>query len=315
MSASTHPAVTARARRLAELGVLGAVIVWSANFIVVKASIGVVGPLTFTGARYAVASLTLLAILHHRQGTIRPPAGQARILLGLGLLGFGIYQVVWTVGLTMIGAGDSALILAASPVLTALLAGTVGMDRLTPPKLAGALTAFAGVAVVIAAGQALALGSSLLGDGLTLAAAALWAVYTVGGTRILRRVDPLTASTWTVVAGTVILVPLGIAEAVLQPPSGVTPLTLAAVLYSGALAAGIANVLVFNAIRFVGPTRASAMQFLVPAGAVALGALLLSEPVGVAQVVGGAIIVLGVWLTRRPSVVPAVVRSRISSGA
>lgn len=315
MSAPARPAVTSRARRLAELGVLAAVVAWSANFVVVKASIGVVGPLTFTGARYAVASLTLLAILRYRQGAIRPPAGQARALLGLGVLGFGVYQVAWTLGLTAISAGDSALIVAASPVLTALLAGAVGMDRLTPPKLAGALTAFAGVAVVIGAGHELALGSSLVGDGLTLAAAALWAVYTVGGTRILRQVDPLTATTWTVVAGTVVLVPLGIAEAVLQPPSRVTPQTVVAVLYSGALAAGIANVLVFNAIRFVGPTRASAMQFLVPAGAVALGALLLSEPVGVAQVVGGAVIVLGVWLTRRPSVVPKVVRARISSGA
>jgi drug/metabolite transporter (DMT)-like permease len=57
----------------------------------------------------------------------------------------------------------------------------------------------------------------------------------------------------------------------------------------------------------------TAMQFLVPAGAVILGALFLQEPVGPAQVVGGAIIVLGVWLTRRPSVLPASRGSR--SGA
>ncbi len=78
-----------------------------------------------------------------------------RILFVLGLLGFGCYQVLWTTGLTQIGAGDSALIVASSPVLVALLAGAVGMDRLTAPKLAGALIAFAGVAVVIAAGQGL----------------------------------------------------------------------------------------------------------------------------------------------------------------
>jgi drug/metabolite transporter (DMT)-like permease len=64
-------------------------------------------------------------------------------------------------------------------------------------------------------------------------------------------------------------------------------------------------VFVFNAIRFLGPTRVTASQFLVPAGAVVLGAVFLSEPVGIAQVAGGAIIVLGVWLTRRPSILPA----------
>jgi drug/metabolite transporter (DMT)-like permease len=81
------------------------------------------------------------------------------------------------------------------------------------------------------------------------------------------------------------------------------------------LAAGIANVFVLNAVRYVGPTRATAMQFLVPAGAVVLGAIFLAEPVGLPQVIGGAVIVLGVWLTRRASILPASVRSRLSSAA
>ena len=76
----------------------------------------------------------------------------------MGALGFGAYQLLWSLGLTQITAGDSALLIAASPVFTALLAGAVGMDRLTTPKLAGALIAFAGVAVVIAAGHELSLG-------------------------------------------------------------------------------------------------------------------------------------------------------------
>lgn len=304
-----------RTRRLAEIGVLTTVLIWSFNFVVVKAAIGVVGPLMFTGLRYFVASATLLAILRWRNGSVRPPAGQGRILIGLGLLGFGIYQVMFATGLTQISAGDSALITATSPVMVALLAGAVGMDHLTPPKLAGALIAFSGVAVIIAAGHEVSLGASLVGDGLTLASSALWAVYTIGGARVLRRVDPLMATTWTVVGGSMLLIPLGMAEAVLRPHAGVTVLTLVAAVFSGALAAGIANVLVFNAIRYIGPTRVTAMQFLVPAGAVVLGALLLQEPVGIAQVAGGVVIIVGVWLTRRPSVVPASVRARLSSSA
>ena len=52
-------------------------------------------------------------------------------------------------------------------------------------------------------------------------------------------------------------------------------------------------------------------QLLVPAGAVTLGAIFLAEPVGIAQVAGGAIIVLGVWLTRRRTVIPARFRTRL----
>lgn len=311
-----RPRVSARTRHLAELGVLVTVLIWSANFVIVKATIGTLGPFTFTGARYLVAALTLLAILWQRQGSIRPPAGYTRVLVGLGLLGFGCYQVLWTTGLTRISAGDSALLLAASPVFVALLAAAVGMDRLTAPKLAGALVAFAGAAIVIGGSQALSLGSSILGDALTLGAAAVWAVYTVGASRVIHGIDTLRATTWAVTAGAAFLVPLGIAESIARPGAVVvTPAAILAILYSGALAAGIANVFVFNAIRYVGPTRATAMQFLVPAGAVILGAIFLAEPVGPPQVIGGAVIVLGVALTRRAAILPSGIRARLSSAA
>ena len=73
-------------------------------------------------------------------------------------------------------------------------------------------------------------------------------------------------------------------------------------------AAGIANVFVFNAIRLVGPTRVTSTQFLVPAGAVVLGAIFLNEPIRPVQVVGGGIIIAGVALTRLASRVPRAVR-------
>ncbi len=312
---SAGVSVSARELRLAEAGVLLTVLVWSANFVVVKAAIGVLGPLTFTASRYTVAAVTLFALARWRFGAVRRPGRLTLPLMGLGIIGFGAYQVLFTVGLTQITAGDSALIIAASPVATALLASAVGLDRLTAPKLAGALIAFIGVAVVIGAGAGLQLGSSLAGDALTLTAALLWAVYTVAGTRVLRHVDPLTATAWTVLGGLVFLVPFGVWEVLTAPPASVPPASVAGVLFSGALAAGVSNVLMFNAVKVVGPTRASSMQLLVPAGAVLLGALFLAEPVGLAQLAGGAVIVLGVAVTRRASVMPAAFRARLGPAA
>lgn len=287
------------------------VIIWAANFVVVKAAISVLGPFTFTTARFGVAAAALLLLSRWRYGRVQSPGQYTLPLLGLGMLGFGAYQVLWTTGLTQITAGDSALIVAASPVAVALLAAAVGLDRVSPPKLAGALTAFAGVAVVIASGAGLGLDKSLVGDGLTLTAALLWAVYTVLATRVLRHVDPLTATSWTVLGGFLFLLPFGLGDAIASPPASVPPGAVLAILYSGALAAGIANVLVFNAVRLVGPTRAAAMQLLVPAVAVLLGAAFLAEPVGPAQVLGGVVIVLGVAMTRRAAVVPTSVRTRL----
>lgn len=292
-------------------------LIWSANFVVVKAAIASVGPLTFTAARYAVAAVTLFILVRWRTGVVRRPPGMWLRLMALGVLGFGGYQILWTLGLTQITAGDSALIVAASPVVVALLAGAVGMDRLTPARLVGALVAFGGVAIVVTSTAQVSLGASLLGDVLTLTAAVLWAIYTVLGSRMLRRIDPLQATAWAVLGGALFLLPFGVVEAVAAPPSATgvaVAAAIIAVLYSGALAAGVANVLVFNAIRLVGPTRVASTQFLVPFGAVLLGSLFLSEPIGPAQLVGGAVIVAGVWLTRRRTMLPAGLRARSRAG-
>jgi drug/metabolite transporter (DMT)-like permease len=293
-----------RERRLAEAGLAITVLIWSANFPVVKAAIGQVGPLTFTSLRYVVATLTLFALVRWRTGAIRAPAGQWWRLVLLGVLGFGFYQITWTLGLTTISAGDSALIVAAAPVLTALLAGAVGLDRLTLPKAAGALVAFVGVALVVTSGQGLAAGMWSTGYLLTITAMVLWALYMILGTRFLARVDPLSATAWAILGGTLFLLPFGAWEAATRPAVAVSPAVLVAVVYSGSLAAGVSIVFVNNGIRVVGPARASATQFVVPFGAVLLGAVFLGESVAPVQLVGGIVIIVGVVLTRSAMLFP-----------
>ena len=311
VSAGRSRSPSARDLRLAETGILLTAVIWSLNFVVVKASIAEIGPLTFNAVRYGIATITLFTLLRLRSGTIRVPKETVLPLLALGAFGFGCYQVAWILGLMQVSAGDSSLIVATSPVLTAIIAGVIGIDRLTPPKLAGALVAFAGVAIVIGGEGHLTLGSSLAGDGLTLLAALIWSLYPVLGMRMLARVDPMQTTAWTVLGGTLLVIPLGIAEVLFGGGGGTwMPLTVVGVLFSGSMAAGIANVLIWNAIRHIGPTRATVTQFLVPPGAVLLGALFLNEPVGLPQILGGAVIVLGLWLTRQASMIPGMRRGR-----
>ena len=286
-------------------------LVWSGNFVVVKSALGVLGPLTFASVRFVLAAASLFVFMRWRQGSIRWPAQHGWALLLLGAVGFGLYQVLWTTGLKQVTAGNSALLIASSPVLTALLAGAVGLDRLTRPKLAGALLSFCGVAVVVLGGHDAVIGGSAAGFLLTIGAACIWAVYATGGARLLRHVDAIQASAYTVLGGALFLAPLGAWEIATQPPVAVTPAVIGALVYSGALAAGIANFAVLHGIRLLGPTRVTAFQSLVPAGAVVLGGIFLSEPVGAYQLVGGVVIVLGVWLTRRPTVLPVAMSARL----
>ncbi len=272
---------------------------WAGNFIVVKGAIGILPPVGFTFLRYALASLTLLGLLRWRQGTIRLPHGDILPIALLGVIGFGCYQILWPVALQSIPAGDSALLIATTPVLTALLAAATGADAPNPAKLTGAVISFVGVGMVIAAGQRLDLGVSLVGDLLTIAAASCWAIYTVFGARILRRHSPLVATTWAIVAGTIFIAPLGIAQLASADLSRVGLPVGLAVVYAGTLAAGFANVIVFHGLKLLGPTRVTALQSLVPALAVVLAAVFLGETIRPAQVMGGVVILGGVALLRR----------------
>jgi drug/metabolite transporter (DMT)-like permease len=288
----------ARERRLAEIGVLVVMVVWAGNFIVVKSAVAVLPPVGFTFLRFSLASTTLLLLLRWREGSIGLPRRDLIAICSLGALGFGVYQILWTTGLTTIPAGDSALIIAATPVLVAFLAVLARSDVLTPGKLVGGVVSFGGVALVIASGQGLSLGGSLAGEAITLLAAICWAFYTAFGAPFLRRYSPLRATTWATLAGTAVLAPIAASQLATVDPADLTPGVVGAVLYSGFLAAGIANVVVSNGIKVVGPTRTAALQFLVPALAVLLAFVFLGESIRPGQVIGGLVIVGGVLITR-----------------
>jgi drug/metabolite transporter (DMT)-like permease len=285
-------------RRLAEAGVLAVMVLWAANFIVVKSAVAVLPPVGFTFLRFIIASATLLLLLRWREGSIGLPRRDLVSICALGAVGFGLYQILWTTGLTTVPAGDSALLIASTPVLVAIFAVAARSDVLTPAKLIGALVSFVGVGAVIASGPGLSLGASLGGEAITLLGAGCWSVYMAFGAPFLGRYSPLRATAWATVAGTVVLAPLAASQLASVSAPALTPGVLGAVLYSGFLAAGISNVVVQNGIRVVGPTRTAAYQFLVPALAVVLAAMFLSEPIRPGQIVGGVIIVLGVLITR-----------------
>jgi drug/metabolite transporter (DMT)-like permease len=297
----THAAArshAARERRLGELAVLGVMVLWAFNFIVVKSALAVLPPVAFTFLRFAIATTTLLVLLRLREGSIGLPRRDLIAIGALGALGFGIYQILWTTGLKEIAAGDSALIIASTPVLVAFLAVIARSDVLTPAKLVGGVVSFVGVAAVIASGQGLSLGGSIAGEAITLVAAICWAIYTAFGAPFLRRHSPLRTTTWATVAGTIVLAPIAASQLATVSAADFTPAVLGAVAYSGFLAAGVANVIVLNGVRLIGPTRTSAYQFLVPALAVVLAFLFLGEAIRLGQVIGGLVIVAGVLITR-----------------
>jgi drug/metabolite transporter (DMT)-like permease len=94
-----RPASTRRERTIVEAGVLLVVVVWAANFIVVKSANREIPPVAFALVRFSLASAVLLTVLRIREGSIHLPRRDAYLIVGLGALGFGIYQMIWSTAL------------------------------------------------------------------------------------------------------------------------------------------------------------------------------------------------------------------------
>jgi drug/metabolite transporter (DMT)-like permease len=293
----------ADARRLAEAGALLVMVAWAANFVVVKTAIATAPPIGFAFVRFLLAGLVLLAILRWREGSVLPPRDAVVPIALLGALGFGAYQILWATGLTSTTAGTSALIIATTPIWTALVAIAMRTEMPHPARFLGAVVGFVGVALVVAA-RGLDLSGTGIGDLLTLGAAICWGSYLALSAPLLARLSPLRLTTWTILAGTAVMAIPGAVQLANAGPAWVTPAAVAALLYSGILAGGLANVLVFRAIALVGPSRIANFQLLVPAFAVVMAAAILGEPILAGQVVGGIVIVAGILIARRAPVGP-----------
>ena len=272
-------------------------VLWAGNFVVVKGALTELPPVGFTMLRFCLASVVLLAVCRWREGALALPRRDLAQLAALGALGFAIYQALWTTALDHTTAADSALLIAATPVVTALVAGAIRSDELTPLMLLGAAVSFAGVALVVLSGSDGGFGARAFGNVLTLIAAACWAVYVAFAAPVLRRHSPLRTTAWTVTFGTLFLIPLG-AWDLLQGQPQPTGASVLAILYAGLLSVAVGNVLQFWGVQVLGPTRAVNFQFLVPALAVVLAAIFLHEHIRAEQVIGGLVIVLGIVVAR-----------------
>lgn len=259
---------------------------------------GVLPPVTISFLRFGIPVVFLLIALRWREGSMGMPRRDMATVLLLGALGFGLYQVLWATALRTMPAGESALIIAATPVLTALIASLAGTDSLTREKGLGIVVSMLGVVAVVSSGRPLAFDGGLVGPALTVLAAAAWATYVALGARLLRRHSPLKTTSWAIVGGLCVMAPFGLLPLVGFDLGAVPIGAWLLLLFSAIIAVGVANVVTLHGVRLLGPTRVTNYQFLTPFITLVLAALLIDEPILPGQVVGGVVIGLGILIAR-----------------
>ena len=127
------------------------VVIWGANFAVVKYALDQIPPLAFTALRFAIASAILVPVVRAREGSLAVPRAGAWRYVWLGLVGNTIYQLLFIIGLSKTTAANTALLIATTPVLVALIGALTGVERVARRVAVGIALAFAGITIVIAA--------------------------------------------------------------------------------------------------------------------------------------------------------------------
>lgn len=293
------------------------VVIWGVNFPIVKAALAELDPLAFNALRFPLAAVTVLVALRVRGGGTWPePADRLRVV-GLGLLGNLLYQQFFIFGLSLTRAGTASVLLAGTPILTALLSAAVGHERVARRVWIGVLGTFVGIALVVLAGGTGEPGASaLLGDLLMIAASLSWAVYTVGSRDLINRYGAIQFTAWTLWIGTVALCIIGAPAVLATDLARVSTAAWIGVIYAGALSIGVAYIIWYHGVRQIGNTRTAAYSNLVPVVALVTAWLHLGEIPGPGQLLGAAVIIGGVTLAqaRRMRFSPASSRNGARTG-
>jgi drug/metabolite transporter (DMT)-like permease len=285
----------------ASLALVLMVILWGINFPVAKAALRELSPLAFNALRYPFAALVVLLALRWRGGIRWPAAGDRARIIVLGLFGNLVYQQFFIFGLAHTRAGTASILLASTPILTALLSALAGHERPGAGTWIGVCATFAGIAFVVAAGEGTGgdgRDHDLIGKLLMLGASVSWAGYTVGSRSIIQRYGSVLFTAWTLWVGTAALVLAGLPSLLHTDLRAVSSAGWFGVVYAGAFSIGIAYLIWYYGVRQIGNTRTAVFANLVPVVALTAAWLRLGEVPHVGQIAGAAVIIGGVTLAQ-----------------
>ena len=269
---------------------------WVAGAVAVDAA----PPFTIAAIRFGVASVLLYAWARLANRPLsRVTRADWPLIAGLGLTAIAGYNWLFLTGLTLAPASDGAIIVPGlAPVFTLIFAGLILRERLGTRAYVGFAVAAVGLYLVVAPSGETD-GRRLLGDVMFLAGAVCWGIYSVLARVASRRFDAVSATLYGTALGTLILIPAALIEGgagrVLQAP----PPALAGIAYLAILGTVAAFVLLNLGVARIGAARASAFALLVPIVGVLSSVALLGERLGPTTLVGGVVVLGGLWLVEQ----------------
>ena len=274
-------------------------IIWGTPYLFIRIAVEYVEPSVMVALRVGLAALLLLpvALVRGQFRGIRP------YLPWIAL--FGLVEITGPFLMlgyaeTQLTSSTTALLIAAVPIVAAVMARSLGLDtRLGGLRVLGLAIGIGGVAVLV--------GLDVPGD-------QWWAVGAAAVTVVGYALGPIVISTKLAGAPPLAVISLALAgNAILyaplawvQRPTGPVPaVAWWSIAVLGVVATAIAFLIFFALVAEVGPSRMTVITFLNPAVAVLLGVIVLSEPITWGLILGFPLVLIGSYLATRPDRNPA----------
>ncbi len=248
--------------------------------------------------RFTVGGVLMLCLLRTLEPADRLTPRDLLPMAGLGCIGVAIGQTAFTVGVSLTSAANTGLIFATAPIWGLLLGLMLGLDRPAWRGLVGVGLSILGVGIVFYEGLG-AEGTSLAGDLFVLLAAMAFGSYTVLSMPMLERHSPLTVATYSLLFGGLVVLLLSSPYLSELEWASVGAGAWAAVAFSAVLATAFAFSAWQRGISRIGANRVLVYQYLITLTGVASGIVFFGEVLGTEKGIGGAVILMGVYLARR----------------
>jgi drug/metabolite transporter (DMT)-like permease len=291
-----------RARAVAIAEGLLAVLVWGASFIATKVALEDASPVTVVWLRFAMGVAVLGVAAAARRQLAAVPVRELPTFALLGLIGITFHQWLQSNALVTSQASTSGWIVATTPIFIALLARLVLGEKLSWARVAGIALAAVGVLMVVSKDDPATLLAGRFGapgDILILLSAPNWAVFSVLSRGALRRYPATRMMFYVMTIGWLFTSVLFFTGPGLSEIGRITPRGWAALGFLGVACSGLAYIAWYDALQHMPASQVGAFLYLEPLVAMTVAAVVLSEPILLSTVVGGAVILGGVWLVNR----------------
>lgn len=267
------------------------VFLWSSAFPLTKVATEYIDPNQLGLLRCTIAAVILLII--GRIYNIKPPKKVKHVPLFFlsGGLGFSMYMITFNTGMLTLSSAMGSLIIATTPVLTAIGATFLYKEKIKPIGWVSIACAFGGVAILLLWGNDL---SYSTGIWWTCGAAFVFCCYNLLNRKLLAMgYNAIECVTWSMTCGAILLSPFAF-TAVAQASQATLP-ALAVVVYLGSMPSATAYLLWSKAFSMAKKTSdVTNYQFLTPLISTLLGLIILGEIPGLETIAGGVIIIVSI---------------------